>query len=587
MPIDGITVTAVSAELSTVCADAKVEKIVQPEKDEVILYLHCPNGGEVGKNLRLLISANPSRPKIHFTSAVKENPLVAPNFCMLLRKHLMGSRIIDVYQPPFERALEITFEARTELYETVRRKLILEIMGRSSNLIFTDGDGKIYDLLRPVDITTSTKRILVPGAIYAPPPSQEKAVICEENIDSLDLFSEKELAQQLLDTYKGFAPLICREISFRATGSVDIRCDSLTDDQRDKVRFLLRKLLLDIADKRFSPVILWRDTPFDVYCFNILQYGSAVRTAEYTSISKALDEFFGEKDKAEHFKRSSDDIFKLLTNIHSRVSRKIAARTKDMEDSKKSDKYRVYGDLIYANMGLIKAGMRTARVVDYYSEDMKEIEIPLDSALSPERNAQRYYKLYKKAQTTLDILSKELPAAKEELKYIESVFDSLVFAETASDFAQIRDELRAGGYIKSQPKGASRKLPAAKPLIYTSSEGAKIMVGKNNIQNDQLTLKTASKNDWWFHVKNYPACHTVLFASETDVTDTSLEEAAIIAASHCKAARAGQKIEVDYTLIRNVKKPQGAKPGMVIYDNYKTAYVAPDKELCDRLKTSK
>jgi len=584
MPIDGITVTAVTHELSRVCADAKVEKVVQPEKDEVVLWLHCPNGGEMGKNLRLLLSANPSRPKIHFSSASRENPLVAPNFCMLLRKHLMGSKIISVTQPPFERSVEITFEARTELYETVRRKLILEIMGRSSNLIFTDGEGKIYDLLRPVDITTSSKRIMVPGALYSPPPAQEKTVLSDDSIASLDLDTEKQLSQHLLDTYKGFAPLICREIAFRSSGSVDVRCDDLTNAQKDNVKELLHRILSSVSSGEFKPQILWRESPFDVYCFDILQYGSAVRSEKFDSISSALDGFFAEKDKAEHLKRSSDDILKLLTNIHSRVSRKIVARTKDIEESKKADKYRVYGDLIYANMGLIQPGVRTARVIDYCSEDMREVEIPLDPALSPQRNAQRYYKLYKKAQTTREILSKELPAAKDELRYIESVFESLVFAQTASDFAQIREELRSQGYIKSQPKGASRKLPAAKPLEYRSSEGAKILVGKNNLQNDQLTLRTAAKNDYWFHVKNYPACHTVLFSSETEVTDVSLEEAAIIAASHCKAAKAGQKIEVDYTLIRNVKKPQGAKPGMVIYDNYKTAYVAPDGELCRRLE---
>lgn len=583
-----MVVRALASELSSVCLDAKVEKVVQPEKDEVVLYLHCPNGGESRKHGKLLLSANPSRPKIHFTSIVKENPIVAPNFCMLLRKHLTGARIISVSQPSFERIIEIVFETKTELFETVRRKLVLEIMGRSSNLIFMDGDDRIYETLRPVDLTTSSKRTILSGVKYEAPPSQNKLPLSYSTIESWHCSSEKLLSQQLLDTYWGFSPLICREIAFEGTGDCSARCDTLSEESRARVSSVLASLNEKIIKSDFSPCILkYEGKPTEFSCFSIFQYGETTETIQFLSISDAIDDFYSEKDKTEHLKRSSDDIQKLLSTVNGRLVRKIAAQEKDYLDSLEADKYRQYGDLIFANIGLIPVGVKTARVIDYTNENMPEISIPLDPSLSANKNALRYYKLYKKAQTAKEFLAREIPATKDELAYIQSIADALCFAETAADFDGIREELRSSGYLHERKQTASRKMPSAKFACFLSSEGAKILVGKNNLQNDELTMKTASKNDIWFHVKNYPACHTVLFTDEVEISDCSLNEAAIIAATFCSASKSGQKLEVDYTLVKNVRKPKGTRPGMVIYENYKTAYVAPDLDLCERLRVKK
>ena len=584
MPIDGIMLSAVKHELKNKIIGAKVEKVVQPERDEIILYLHTPQLTEE-RNPKLILCANPSYPKLHLSNTTKENPKVPPNFCMLLRKHLMSSRITDIEQPSLERVLIISLEARTEMFEMVKRKLIVEIMGRYSNIIFTDENNIIYDALRPVDFTVSTKRQLLPGMVYELPPAQDKKIINENiSFDDFDFTSGQRLDKELLSRYIGFSSLICREIAFLSCGRTDVVLNELSDSEKEKLIFQLKKFCKKIKEGEFKSQILWKEEPFDFYCFEIFQYGMSVKNVDYSSPSKAIDEFFAEKVKSEHIKRNSADILKVLTNTASRINRKIEAQTQDLVDCDKAQKYKDYGDLILGNLHLIKSGAKSAFVKNYYSENDENVEIPLNPSLNPSQNAQKYYKIYKKAQTARSILQRELPLAKKELEYIESIFDSLVFAENLSDLAQIRRELTDSGYIKNNQKINPKQKKASGPklLEFTSSEGVKILVGKNNYQNDYLTLKVANKLDIWFHTKAYPGCHTVLFASEKETTDISLNEAAIIAATYSKAGQ-GQKVAVDYTQIKNVKKPNGSKAGMVTYDNYKTAYVVPSQELADNL----
>lgn len=588
MPIDGVMLSAVCRELKTKIINAKVEKINQPERDELVFHLHCPENPEQ-KNLKLLISVGSASPKVHLTGQARENPQVAPNFCMLLRKHIAGSRIVDISQPGLERVLCLTFEARTEMYETVRRKLIVEIMGRYSNVIFTDGEDKIYDALRQVDFSASVGRSILPGLQYVLPPAQDKLDLLHySGEDIFDFTAEIRLDKEIVQRFIGVSPLLAREISFLCTGSTDCRLNTLSEKQQTGVLSKIKEISDRIRRGDFSPCVIKKEKPIDYYCFPVMQYGAESETENFVSASGAIDSFYTERDKTEHIKRNSADISKILSNASARVARKIIARKQDFADCEKAMKYKDYGDLILSNIYAIRQGEDRAVVVDYSSGFAEEREIPLDKSLSPSKNAQRYYKLYKKARTAMEILKTEIPNAEKEAEYLNAVSESLVFAENVSDLAQIRRELAEAGYIKnssSKKQAKQRKDAPPKLSEFVSSEGIPIYVGRNNYQNDYLTTKFADKRDIWFHVKNYPGCHTVLKCDGREFSDLSMNEAAIIAATFSKAS-SGQKVEVDYTQIKNVKKPNGAKAGMVVYDPYQTAYVAPDADLAEKLKKS-
>lgn len=585
MPIDGIMLSAVCRELQTKIMHAKVEKINQPEKDELIFHLHCPENREK-KNCRLLVSAGSSSPKVHLTEQNRENPAVAPNFCMLLRKHIAGSRIVEIEQPGLERVLMIMFEAKTEMYETVRRRLIIEILGRYSNVIFTDGEGQIYDSLRQVDFSASVGRSILPGLRYELPPAQDKRnLLAFETEDLLDFHSEQRLDHYLVSEFVGVSPLFARECSYLCTGRTDARLNELSEGEKENILAKLKGFAGKIEQGHFSPCLIKKETHTDFYCFPVLQYGSESALEKIDSPSEAIDLFYTERDKAEHIRRNSADVSKMLSTIAARIERKIAARKQDLADCEKAMKYKQYGDLILSNLYSIRLGAEMADVSDYSSGEEIRVSVPLDKALSPAQNAQRYYKRYKKARTAMEKLETEIPNAEREAAYIYSVLESLSFAENVADIAQIRKELADSGYSKhSVSKKQSKQKKDAPPKLseFCSSGGLPIYLGRNHYQNDYLTTKFADKRDIWFHVKNYPGCHTVLkCGGEAD--DLSMTEAAVIAATFSKAS-AGQKVAVDYTQIKNVKKPNGAKAGMVVYDPYKTAYVVPNPELAERLR---
>ena len=579
MAFDGIMLNSIKNELSRLLLGAKVDKITQPEKDEVILQLRKNN------NYRLLLTANPSQPRVHLTEINKENPLTPPNFCMLLRKHLTSGKLIEIKQPSFERVLIFTFECQTELYETVKKNLIIEIMGRYSNIIFTDENQIIYDAVRQIDFTTSTVRQILPGLKYEFPPSQNKKELSENLVsEDMDFSSELRLDKYLTETFIGFSPLISREIAYLSTGSTDVRLLNMRESQRDKLIFYLKKLNKNIINEDYKPEILISNKLLEFYCFDILQYGTGAITKPYETCSAVVDEFYKEKDKQEHIKRNSTDILKVITTVTSRLSRKIEAQRGELVECEKADKYKKYGDLLTAN--LYKLSGRDDKVVltDYYSENSDEIEIPLNTLYTPIKNAQNYFRLYKKAQTAKRYLNEQIPLALSELDYLNSIFESLVRADNLTDLAEIRRELISEHYIKLKNKPIKpRKETLCKPMTFKSSDGFIIYAGKNNLQNDYITLRLADKKDIWFHVKDYPGCHVVVVTNETIPPDSTLTEAATIAATYSKA-NDGKNIAVDYTWVKNVKKPSGNKPGMVIYDNNKTAYVSPDAEMTSKLK---
>ncbi|MBQ6809090.1 MAG: NFACT family protein [Clostridia bacterium] len=569
MPSDGIMIHALTKELSDALVGGKVDKILQPEKDEIVLNIRN------NANFKLFLSANPSSSRIHLTEATKENPAFAPNFCMLLRKYLMPSKIISIEQKGFERMVEITFECTTEMFDITQKKLIIEIMGRFSNIILTDSDYLIHDAIKQVDYTTSTKRQILPGIYYKLPPEQDKKSILEETDFCVDFTSEQRADKYLLGKYQGFSPLLVRELTFLATGDTNLPLCNFTEAQQEELVCVLKKFQKELAESQYKPCVVPKAGEF--YCFPIRQYGASYPVVEAESCSKALDKFYVEKDEAEHTKRITADIFKVLANAQTRLQKKIQSQSIELEESEKAFIFKTYGDMITSEIYKLKQGMTKAQLTDY-SVDPPEIkEVPLNIQLTPAQNAQQYYKKYKKAQSAKIILAEQILEAEEELKYIDSVFEELVRVKNREDADEVRNELMQSGYLKSKlrkQKNNGKKPKKQAPVKLektTSSDGFTIYYGKNNIQNDYLTLKFADKQDIWFHVKNYPGSHVVVFAEGETVPDSTLTEAAILAATNSKAD--GKKVAVDYTEVRYVKKPSGAKPGMVIYTNYKTAYV--------------
>ncbi len=569
MALDGLAVHALVSELSSALVGGKTDKIFQPERDKIILNIRTQN-----KNIKLLLSVNPQGARANITDNSYENPIVAPNFCMLLRKHLQPSRLISVTQPGFERIIVFTFECQTELLDTVEKKLIIEIMGHFSNIILTDGSDIIIDALRQVDYTTSSKRRVLPSLPYELPPKQEKELF-DGTGATIDFTSDMRADKYLTDKYIGFSPLISRELVYNATGQTDTCLDCFSQSQKEKFLFYLKKLKDDIDCNSYSPCTVLNGKPLEFYFLQIKQYGLNSLIKEYTTFSEAIEDFYVEKDEQEHIRRLSGDILKAITNAQSRISKKIEAQRSDIADCEKALKFKDIGDLITANIYMLKQGMETALLTDYTKDPPQKTTVELDKSLTPSKNAQRYYKKYKKAVTALEVLNKQIPEAENELIYLDSVFEELVRAKTSADVDEIRSELSESGYMKkaTQKKGTKKpKIYAPKIHSVVSADGFQIYIGKNNLQNDYLTLRMSDKRDIWFHTKEYPGSHVVVAAKGMPVPDTTLNEAALIAAKNSKAGNGGT-VAVDYTEIKNVKKQPGAKPGMVIYTTYKTAYI--------------
>lgn len=579
MPIDGVMLHALCAEL-TAHSGARLDRITQPERDEVILYFYSK-----GENRRLLLSASSSNPRIQWVGYPKENPAYAPNFCMLLRKHLTGARLLEVFQPGLERVAVLRFDCRNDFYEAEEKRLILELIGRSGNLILTDGNGRIFDALRQVDLTALSPRKILPGMHYEYPPSQSKHLLLEDCEVSLPEDSVR-LDRFLTGFFEGFSPLLSREISYRLTGRCDPMLSELSETERLQLPKVLDELKTAMQSGRYVPTVLKTETaPKDFYCFPIRQYGTAVTEETYSSCSAAMDAYYGEKDRAEHIRRHSADLSKLLSAAISRLSRKIETQRAELADTERADEYRRFGDLIVSYLYLFKGHEKSIRLPDYTFDPPQEVCISLNPSHTASRNAQTYYKKYKKAQTAKRVLNDQIILAQKELEYLRSVEDSLSRAKGIAELADLRKELAEQGYLRKQSQGKknSKSREQSRPLRYMTSDGFTVLCGRNNLQNDTLTLRTAGARDLWFHVKNSPGSHTVLFCEGKEPSDQAMTEAAVIASTN-SSLRNSDHVAVDYTQVRNVRKPAGAKPGMVIYETYRTAYVNPSEELCRSLK---
>ena len=589
MPLDAICLGAVTNELNQALAGCRVEKVYQPDRDEIVLQTRGQGGAK-----RLLLSIAAGAPRVHFIDAARENPAAPPMFCMLLRKHVQGAKIAAITQPAVERMLAIELDTTDEMGVPCQKKLICELMGKHSNVILCDGDGRILDALRRVDGDLSGKRQVLPGLFYRMPPAQDKHDPFSLSGAGLAAAVRQADGEQTLDRYLlsqllGFSPLLCRELSYRATGDAAARIGTLTDEQCEKLGQVFDDLMGFLREGRARPFLLSKAEDGAVFDFTFLpvtQYEGVMTVTQAESFSALLAAFFEKKGRAERMARRSADLHKTVVNARDRLARKLAAQQKELDATQNREQYKRMGDLITANLYQLEKGMNKAAVIDYYAEDCPEVEITLDVRLTPQQNAQRYFKMYNKAKTAENVLTEQIERGRADLEYLESVLVALGEAETERDLSQLREELTQTGVLSNKQtrnKKLRTKPVQAKPFHYRTSDGFEVFAGKNNLQNDLLTLKTAFKSDIWFHTQKIHGSHVILVTDGREPTNQAMTEAAMIAAYHSKA-RQSSRVPVDYTPVRQVKKPAGAKPGMVIYHVYQTAYVTPDESTIEKLR---
>ena len=589
MPLDALCLSGVVHELNTALAGAKVDKIYQPGRDEIVLALRSSSQG----NVRLLLSANPSHPRLYLTQLPLENPDKPPMFCMLLRKHLSGARLLGVEQAHLERVAFLRFEALNELGDRVERKLALEAISHHANLLLLDGEGRILDCVRRSDSGLDSKgggRLLQPGMFYRLPSAVDKADPLAAGREELERLlaaapEEAQADQWLLDTFAGLSPLVCRELAFRAGGATDARLHQLGPEGRAALLDRVEELQDTVKEFRYTPLMISIDErPKDFSFLPIGQYQGAAEVRAYPSFSLLLDDFFAQRDQQERVRQKGQDLIRQVTNARDRTRRKIANQEKELAATRDRDRLRQLGDILTSNFWQMEKGMARLRAADFYDPEGKEIDIRLDPLLTPQQNAAKYYKEYNKAKTAEEMLTIQLDKGRKELDYLNSVLEAISLAEGERDLGEIRQELVDTGYLRPGKTARVRgKRVTSKPMEFMSTSGLRISVGKNNSQNDLLTCKLAGKGDIWFHTQKIHGSHVILWTEGEQPDLQSLNEAACLAAWFSQA-RDSSKVPVDYTPARYVKKPGGARPGMVVYTTYETAWVKPDGELARKLR---
>ncbi len=575
MPFDGGMTAAVVSELDRKLTGAKIEKVYMPAYDELVLLMHTQKG-----SCRLCLSASAHMPKVGITNIVKENPATPGAFCMHMRKQLIGCKVREVTQPNFERVIKISLDGYDEMGFPTVKHLYAEIMGKCSNVILTDGTGKIVNLIKPVDFSTSSKRQLLPGAPYELPPSQGKINPQKETEENFSeaLKNYSGTAENFFMRYTGFSPLIARELAYRA-GALGKSCEEVSGRLMFSV---FASLMAQIKDGGKPVTVVNEGKAADFTFTEIEQYGRSCKNEYCDSFGELLDAFYGKRELTERIKQRTQDIFRLLTNAETRLKKKTANQMKELDECAAKDRYRIWGELIKANLHAIPKGSNAFEAVNYYEEECPTVKIPLDCKLTPTANSQKYFKKYSKLKNAENELKKQIELSKKELEYVYTVFDSLTKATEEAEILQIRAELYESGYASKMKGTQAKKTPRTKPMRFLTGGGYEVLAGKNNTQNDELTHKTAEKTDWFFHVKGAPGSHVIMFSSgeEPDVSDFT--EAAEIAAYY-SSKRGADNVDVDYTLVKNVKKPAGSKPGFVIYHTNYSATVSPDEKKIESL----
>ena len=577
MALDAATLALCARELKTTLLDSRIDKIFEPTRDEVLLLLRTRTD-----TYRLLLSARSGSARVCLTGESFENPATPPGFCMLLRKHLAGGRLLDIRMEPGERIVFFDFQCVNEMGDLVKNTLAAELMGRYSNLVLVQ-DGRILDALKRVDFEDSAIRQLLPGLPYTMPPRPARPdffSVSSAALVALAMQKDLPVADALMKSCGGVGPVVCREAAFRALGDSHRPANELTAAEQSALAAALDAIRDDHAAGGVPTVAAAPDgRPVEFSFTALTQYGpDACRT--YPDFSALLEDYYAVKDRAERLRQKSRDLLKTVRNLHERAVRKQAARTEELAQSEASDELRIKGELVQANLWQIERGMASVTVDNYYTGQKETI--PLDVRLSPSGNAQKYFKEYKKKQTAAKMLARLLEEGAREIEYLETVVYEVETASGEQALGEIRAELKSQGYLKYY-KVRDKKQKPADFFRYRSTDGFLILVGRNNAQNDKLTLHTARGRDLWFHVKNAPGSHTVVISEGQPIPDSTREEAAQLAVLHSSQA-GGAKVPVDYTFVRNIRKTGDLKPGMVLYDTYETAYITPDPALREKLR---
>lgn len=561
MALDGFVISNITKELEEQIINGRIYKIYQPESDEITLVIK--KGRETK---RLHLSASPSLPLVYLSKESKTNPMQAPNFCMLLRKHISNGRIVSIQQPGFERIIEFTIEHLDELGDLCQKRLIIEIMGKHSNLIFADSDNTILDSIKHISANISSVREVLPGRTYTFPPSQGKHPLSEVTWEYFfqNIFKKPlSLCKALYTSITGMSPVIANELCFRAGLDGNASTDSMTEDSASGLYGQLIKLNELVETGQYTPNILYAgDEPKEFSCISLSSYSDCTQKL-YTSIFDVLTDYYSEKEKYTRMKQKSSDLRKIIHTALERTSKKYDLQLKQLKDTQKRDKFKVYGELTQAYGYGLKPEAKSLTCMNYYTNE--EITIPLDPDMTPLENSKKFFAKYNKLKRTYEALSELVLETKSDLDHLDSIATSLTLSENEKELAAIKEELIDYGYIKGHGKKGNRKPSKAKPLHFISSDGFHIYVGKNNYQNDELTFKFANGGDWWFHAKNMAGSHVIVRKEQADtLPDATFEEAGRLAAYYSKGRQA-PKVEIDYIQRKELKKPPKAKPGFVIY----------------------
>jgi len=572
MPLDGIFLHFLTNELAQSITGSRVEKVYQPAKDELVLYLRSRTGTK-----KLYISANANSPRIHLTENAPENPKNPTMLCMLLRKHLTSSILKSIRQNELDRVVFVDFDATNEIGDKVELSLCVEIMSKHSDIILIKEDKTIIDAVKRIDFTQSEIRQILPGLKYELPPSQNKLNICECSVEeimkALENHSVKSLSSAILSTLQGVSPLISREIAELC--GTDVKACDFTDNQRNRLIKILTNLQNSVKNHDGKPTLLKNsdEKPFEYSYMDITQYGFSLTPVSYESFSELLDEFYRERDRLDRARQRSLDLMKVLGNATARISKKLNLQRAELERSVNREELRVKAELINANQHSLSKGSCYYDLENYY-DDNKIIRISADPALSPAANSQKYYREYRKAKNAEQILTSLIDQGEQDLQYIETVMDLLSRTDSQQEIDEIRAELENEGFLKKRRKAGQKQKKPLPPVEYTSVDGFKILVGRNNVQNDRLSLRIAGPGDMWLHTQKIPGSHVIIVSDNKKIPESTIEQAAEIAAFNSKA-RGSSLVPVDYTLAKNIKKPAGAKPGKVIYHVYNTIIVNP------------
>lgn len=585
MAFDGIVIANLVKEFKETILNSRISKIAQPEKDELLLTLKMQRG-----QIRLLISASASLPLIYLTDQNKLSPKTAPNFCMLLRKHISNGRIVSICQPDMERIIHFEIEHTNELGDLCKKILVVEIMGKHSNIIFCKEDLTIIDSMKHISAQVSSIREVLPGRHYFVPATTPKFNPLRATADSFltqALNKPLSIMKAIYQTYTGISPSTASEICFRASIDGDLSCHSLTEEQKLHLFQSFHCFFEAVSREKFSPCIVYkcggtsqRKEPVEFSAYLFTQYQEMHSIQEYDSISHVLENFYAVKNNYTRVRQKSSDLRKAVTTLLERSRKKFDLQTKQLRDTQKKDKYRIYGELINTYGYNLEEGIHSFEAINYYTNE--RIQIPLDKMLSPKENAKKYFDKYNKLKRTFDALSDLTTETKDEILHLESIYAALDIAESEDDFYQIKEELIQYGYMKKKynnkmdgKHSMEKRKPKGKPFHYISSDGYHIYIGKNNFQNEELTFKLAEGSDWWFHAKGIPGSHVIVKSKKEELPDRTFEEAGRLAAYYSKG-RENDKVEIDYVERKHIKKPGGSKPGFVVYYTNYSLTISPD-----------